>query len=130
LLTASLSSFVTNNYYPEIPIGRLAVISNSEVSTYLEKVQKHEEPASLSDWRKQILHFVGGDDETLLNELSGYMNVYEQIVKDTLFGGKVTTVKKNTTSPVQNNISDSLRNVINRGAALINFFGHGSTTGF
>lgn len=130
LFTSALTATGTNGYYPEIPIGRLAVTSNSEVMSYLAKVQKHEEPLVLSDWKKQVLHFVGGDDEALLNELSTYMTSYEQVVRDTLFGAKVTTVKKTTTSPVQSNISDSLRSVINRGAALINFFGHGSTTGF
>lgn len=130
LLSAALSPTATNGYFPEIPIGRLAVMSNAEVTTYLTKVQKHEETAELADWRKQVLHFVGGDSEGLLNTLSGYMSTYEEIIRDTLFGGKVTTVKKNTTEPVQNNISDSLRGVINRGAGLINFFGHGSTQGF
>ncbi|PBQ34076.1 hypothetical protein CNR22_20605 [Sphingobacteriaceae bacterium] len=130
LLVASLTATNTNGYYPEIPIGRLAMITNSEVMTYLAKVQKYEEPAALVDWKKQVLHFVGGDDEVLLNQLSGYMTGFEQIIEDSLFGGNVTTVKKNTTAPVQSNISDSLRNVINRGAALINFFGHGSVSGF
>lgn len=130
LLTALLSAGNTNGYYPEIPIGRIAALTNAEVSTYLSKVQQHETPGSLTDWRKQVLHFIGGDTEDLLNQLTGYMSGYEQTVKDTLFGGQVTTVKKNTTAPVQQNISDSLRNVINRGAALINFFGHGSHTGF
>jgi len=130
LLTASLSSTNLTGYYPDIPIGRLSVLSNSEVLNYLSKVQKHEQPAVLEDWKKQVLHFVGGDAIQLVNEISNYMNGYEQTIKDTLFGANVVTVKKNTTAPVQNNISDSLRNVINRGAALINFFGHGSTTGF
>src|SRR5690606_31556310 len=44
--------------------------------------------------------------------------------------GNVTTVKKTTTAPIETNISDSLKNVINRGASLINFFGHGSSSGF
>jgi hypothetical protein len=58
------------------------------------------------------------------------MSGFEQIIKDTLFGGNVLTFKKNTTAPIQINISDSIRNVINRGAALIDFFGHGSDNGF
>lgn len=130
LLVASLSATNTNAYYPEIPIGRLAVISDTEVRSYLAKVKKHEEPYQLVDWRKQVLHFVGGDDGELLEQISNYMSAYGQMISDTLFGGNVTTVKKNTTAPIQTNISDSLRNVINRGAALINFFGHGARTGF
>jgi len=130
LFTAAISGTNTNGYYAEIPIGRLAALSNTEVTNYLAKIQKHEEPFQLSDWRKQVLHFVGGDDDALSNELNGYMSGYEQTIRDTLFGGNVTTVRKNTTAPVQSNISDSLRNVVNRGAALINFFGHGSASGF
>jgi hypothetical protein len=129
LFTCGLSSSVTNQFYPEIPIGRLAVTSNSDVSGYLSKVQEHESSAQ-ADWKKRVLHFVGGDDEALLNNLTSYMNVYEQIIKDTLFGGDVYTFKKNTTAPIQINISDSIKNTINNGAALLNFFGHGSEQGF
>ncbi|MDI1353451.1 MAG: C25 family cysteine peptidase [bacterium] len=127
LYPAELS--VPNNGRQEIPIGRIAASTNKQVNDYLLKVQEHE-GSGADDWKKRVLHFVGGDDETLSNRLSSYMQVYERTIKDTLFGAEVLTFKKNTTAPIQINISDSIRNIINNGAALINFFGHGSDQGF
>jgi hypothetical protein len=129
LLTSNLSNAPGFFYYPEIPIGRLAALNNTEVIDYLNKV-KEKESATKADWQKRVLHFVGGDDESLANILSSYMSNYGEIIKDTLFGAEVLTFKKNTTAPIQINISDSIRSVINNGAALINIFGHGSTNGF
>ncbi len=129
LLTASLSQTLNNTYFPEIPIGRIAATTNSQVTNYLTKVQQHETTGA-EDWKKRVLHFVGGDSPDLASQLELYMDAYKQIITDTLFGGEVLTYKKNTTAPVQNNISDSIKNVINGGAALLNFFGHGSKDGF
>ncbi|MCE3226751.1 MAG: hypothetical protein K0S32_1302 [Bacteroidetes bacterium] len=129
LLATGLSSASASQLFPEIPIGRIAAVTNSDVTTYLNKIQQHESSAP-ADWKKKVLHFVGGDEPTLTNLLSSYMSQYEQVVEDTLFGGYVLTFKKNTTAPIQINISDSIKNTISNGAALINFFGHGSEQGF
>lgn len=129
LLTSVLSSSNLNTFMPEIPIGRIAALTNSDVTTYLAKVQQHESSPP-ADWKKRILHFVGGDEPALANILSTYMASYESIIKDTLFGGDVYTFKKNTTAPIQTAISDSIKGIISNGAALINFFGHGSEQGF
>lgn len=129
LLTVDLKEEGGFKYYPDIPVGRLAVLTNSEVTDYLNKVIE-KESATKADWQKRVLHFVGGDDESLVNTLSQYMNMYREIISDTLYGAEVLTYKKNTTAPIQINISDSIRSVINNGAAMINIFGHGSTNGF
>ncbi len=129
LLTSVLSASNINKYAPQIPIGRIAALSNNDVTTYLAKVQQHENSAP-ADWKKRVLHFIGGDEPILANTLAGYMAGYEQIIKDTLFGAEVFTFKKNTTAPVQTAISDSIKGIISNGAALINFFGHGSEQGF
>jgi hypothetical protein len=129
LLSSSLSLTNTSMFSPEIPIGRLAVLTNSDVTNYLSKVQQHESSPP-AEWKKRVLHFVGGDTENLTNTLSNYMSSYEQIIKDTLFGAKVETFKKNTSAPIQITVSDSVKNAITNGAALINVFGHGSEQGF
>ena len=129
LLTAALSPTNGNTFAPEIPIGRIAALNNNDINIYLAKVQQHESSAP-ADWKKRVLHFVGGDEASLANILSSYMASYEQIIKDTLFGGEVYTFKKNTTAPIQTSISDSIKSIISNGASLINFFGHGSDQGF
>jgi hypothetical protein len=129
LLTSVLSPTNTNSCAPEIPIGRIAALSNNDINIYLAKVQQHESSPP-ADWKKRVLHFVGGDETALTNVLTSYMAGYEQIIKDTLFGAEVFTFKKNTTAPIQTTISDSIKSIISNGAALINFFGHGSEQGF
>lgn len=129
MLTSHLSPATASWLVPEIPIGRLSALNSAEVLIYLSKIQQHESSPP-AEWKKKVLHFVGGDDQALVNQLSFYMNQYEQVIKDTLFGGNVLTFKKNTTSPIQITISDSVKNTISNGAALINFFGHGSEQGF
>lgn len=129
LLVSNLSPTTTSWLVPEIPIGRISALNDAEVNIYLAKMQQHES-SDTADWKKKVLHFVGGDDQFLANTLSIYMNQYAQIISDTLFGGDTLTFKKNTTAPIQINISDSIKNTISNGAALINFFGHGSEQGF
>lgn len=128
-LTSALSATNVNTIAPEIPIGRIAALTNNDVNIYLNKVQQHESSAP-ADWKKRVLHFVGGDETILTNMLESYMSSYEQIIEDTLFGAEVYTFKKNTTAPIQTAISDSIKGIISNGAALINFFGHGSEQGF
>ena len=129
LLASALTATTINAFYPDIPIGRIAALTNSEVTTYLIKVQQHESSAP-AEWKKKVLHFIGGNDVWLTNLLATYMSGYEQMIKDTLFGAEVSTFKKNTTQPIQITITDSIKNTITNGAALINFFGHGSEQGF
>lgn len=128
LLTANFSASTAPAYAPTIPIGRLAAVNDQEVRIYLSKIQEHE--SSSGDWKKRALHFVGGDTPELTSILSAYMNSYEQVLKDTLFGAEVFTFKKNTTAPVQTTISDSIQRTLSNGAALVSFFGHGSEQGF
>ena len=126
------NGFDAQNYEPYqiyVPIGRIAALNNLEVNNYLGKVQLQEQ-AGDAPWKKNVLHFTGGDEETLLKTLSTYMNTLETVIKDTLFGAKVTSFSKNTTSPIQTSISDSVYSAINRGCALLNFFGHGSESNF
>lgn len=128
LITASLSPS-GSAYVPDLPIGRLAAITDNEVRLYLTKVQQ-QEGSGQQDWKKRVLHFVGGDTPELANTLGTYMDAYAGIVRDTLFGAEVLTFKKNTTAPIQTNISDSIQRALSRGASLLTFFGHGSEQGF
>ncbi len=127
LLTAGITN--STNAYPEIPVGRLAALTATDVNSYLAKVQQHE-ASGLTEWKKNVIHFIGGDTPLLTNLLEGYMDSYEQTIKDTLFGAYVHEFKKNTTAPIQTVISDSIKQTINNGAALMTFFGHGSDQNF
>jgi len=90
MLTSALTASTATHLIPDIPIGRLSALSNSEVAVYLAKIQQHESSPP-AEWKKKVLHFVGGDDVSLNNQLSSYMSFCEQIIKDTLIGGNVLT---------------------------------------
>lgn len=127
LLTAGLK---TNDYItPEIPVGRLAAQSSTDVKSYLVKVQQHEATLG-AEWRKHVLHFAGGTNSNEQALFQSYLGNYKSIIQDTLYGGKVYDFKKTTSAPIQITISDSVKNHFNSGVGIVTFFGHGSVTGF
>ncbi|MBS1652710.1 MAG: hypothetical protein JSU07_11945 [Bacteroidetes bacterium] len=129
LLTAGLTPTSATMLYPDIPIGRLPALNDNDVMVYLNKIQQHES-APEAIWKKNVLHFPGGDTPQLSNYLELLMSGYATIIKDTLFGANVTTFSKNSTAPVQTVVSDSIYTLINNGCSLMTFFGHGSDQGF
>ncbi|HBF89028.1 MAG TPA: hypothetical protein DDX39_10340 [Bacteroidales bacterium] len=112
-----------------ISIGRLPAYTESEVEMYLNKVAEFEsnEPAM---WMKNVIHFGGGNDEFEQAAFENYLNNYKSIIEDTLFGGAVTTILKNSSDPIQLSQSDTVEILIDAGTSLITFFGHGYTYGF
>lgn len=127
LLTAGLK---TNDYVtPEIPVGRLAAQTPTDVTSYLAKVQQHEATLG-AEWRKHVLHFAGGTNANEQALFQSYLGNYKSIIQDTLYGGKVYDFKKTTSAPIQITISDSVKNHFNYGVGIVTFFGHGSVTGF
>lgn len=125
LLTAGLDQ---NELSPLFPTGRLAANSNTEVINYLNKVQEFEGNTE-ELWMKNVLHFAGGKTGAEADRFVDYLKSYEEILKDTLFGGRVLTFKKSTSAPIQISLSDSIRGLIDNGSSILTFFGHASTTG-
>ncbi|MCU0436094.1 MAG: C25 family cysteine peptidase [Bacteroidia bacterium] len=126
LLTAGLNG---TQYEPAIPTGRIAARDPATVADYLAKVIDYENNAP-EEWMKYVLHFGGGTDTTQQNTFKNYLLGYEQIIEDTSFGGIVETYLKTSSAPIQINQSDSLRDRIENGVAIMTFFGHASGTGF
>ncbi|MFN8713955.1 MAG: C25 family cysteine peptidase [Bacteroidota bacterium] len=126
LLTAGLNG---TQYEPAIPTGRIAAKDSATVADYLNKVIDYENNAP-EEWMKYILHFGGGTDTFQQNTFKNYLLGYEQIIEDTSFGGIVETYLKTTSAPIQINQSDTLRERIENGVAIMTFFGHASGTGF
>jgi len=116
-------------YHMQIPTGRIAAEQPQEVLEYLNKVVQHESQPP-QRWQKNILHFGGGGNPFEQNLFKGYLSGYEQIARDTSYGARVFTFLKNTTDPIQMNLSDSIRHLIDQGAGVLTFFGHASSTGF
>ena len=114
---------------PLFATGRLAVVSASQITNYLNKVMTYEtaEPAL---WMKDILHFGGGNNTSEQSRIEAYLRGYENTIEDTLFGGNVHTFLKNTSAAIATTNSDSINSLINNGVSIMTFFGHGASTTF
>jgi hypothetical protein len=126
LLTAGLGGTI---FAPSVPTGRISAKNVGDVDLYLDKVQQYESNAP-DEWMKQVLHFGGGTSSFEQSSFAAYLNSYENIIEDTLYGGNVRSFFKTSSAPIQINTSDTLRDIINNGVSLMTFFGHASGTGF
>ncbi len=121
--------FDGNAFNPNFGTGRLSVYTNDQVLEYLDKVMAYESNPT-ADWMKRILHFGGGSDEQEQSTFANYLNNYENVIEDTLYGGIVSTFLKNSSEPIQITQTDSITDLINNGVSMMTFFGHGSAQGF
>jgi len=120
---------------PELPIGRLSVISGTEVAEYLSKMKEFETAQSTSQisiadksWMKNVVHIVGASDNQLSTILNNAMDGFRKIIADTLYGAKVTTFAKSSSDAVQQLSSDYLSSLFSQGISIITYFGHSSAT--
>lgn len=127
----------SDNYLPvaATPIGRLSVISNQEVSDYLDKLKAYEQQqtgncATIADrsWMKNVVHVAGGNSPSLDYTIDLYFNNYENIIRDTSYGAKIQRFSKSTTGPVSLITDALMEQKLNEGVSIINYFGHSSAT--
>lgn len=126
------SGIVDSLYQPAIPTGRLSAQTVNHVDLYLEKIKEYEDPILNlpSPWMKNVLHFSGGATLFEQNQISSILHSWENIIEDTAFGGSVLTTYKNTTDPIQINLSEQIKQLVNNGVSLMTFFGHAAGIGF
>lgn len=120
-----------------LAIGRLPVMSDYEIRDYLDKIRDHEKRINtttyqFSDsilWQKRILHLAGtknaSEQAPILNSLNNQANILSNVN----FGARVTTLKKGTTSEVEEINSKQVDDLFNSGVGIIQFFGHSSASG-
>lgn len=122
----------TSQFTPEIATGRIAAQNDADVTAYLNKLISFELQQTLppTSWMKNVLHFGGGTDLNEQNVLSSKLNVYKQIIEDTLFGGSVTTILKSSTAPIQLNLGQYIQQLIDTGCSMMTFYGHAAGTSF
>jgi hypothetical protein len=132
---ASDVSLVSNygSIVPDVPVGRLSVIDGNEISHYLEKIKEYEAAQQSSSqtvadkaWMKNIVHVIGGKDSAESFLFNFYMDQYKNIIQDTLYGGKVETFSKSSSSAVQLIASKRIEELFNEGISILGYFGHSS----
>jgi len=124
---------------PALATGRLAASTTQQVSDYLAKVKEMElaqapTPASYSipnrAWQKRILHFAGGNDANENRSFSDYLYSYQLAVENPNYGGRVALFSKTNSDVIQQLNTDTLRELLKDGAAVMTFFGHASNNSF
>ncbi len=117
--------------YATIATGRLSAKTPEHISLYFNKIYQYENAqTNPQPWMKNILHFGGGADIGQQAYISNSLNNFKRIIEDTLFGGNVKTALKTSSAPIQTNLADSLKRIINNGVSLMTFFGHAGGVGF
>ncbi|MDH7461838.1 C25 family cysteine peptidase [Chitinophagaceae bacterium 26-R-25] len=118
-----------------IPIGRLSVINGGEVEDYLQKLTQYETaqrtaPNTIADrlWMKNVLELTGADDDLTGPLLCQYVDVYKNIIQDTLAGTKVTVFCKTTVNNAGQDVSQTISNLFENGMSLLTYFGHSAST--
>jgi len=117
------------------PIGRLAVITQDELKNYLDKVKLYEQQQQSTTqtidnkaWMKNIIHVVGANDASLDATLTSHFRSYENIIRDTLFGGTVYNFNKTSSGPVTPITNALMEKLFASGISMLNYFGHSSAT--
>jgi len=134
-ITAGLQG---TQFEPLIATGRISVNSNTELQDYLDKViiyenvQVQNDPSNYStatkDWQKQVLHFVGGSNQSQQTLFKNYMDQMKTIIEDSVFAGNVTSYYKTTSDPLDPAVVAGVTDRISNGISLMNFFGHAAAS--
>ena len=122
LLTAGL--FGVDPDMEGVPTGRLNVTNNTEVRNYLKKVKEFEQIKS-AEWRKNVLHLSGGENNFEMSLLKNLLIENEKGVKTGPFSGEVEVMSKKQTGEIE---EVDISTPINKGVSLVTFVGHGSPT--
>jgi hypothetical protein len=126
------------DHHQAINVGRISAWNGEEVGAYLDKVKMYEAalkqaplPTYESElWKKRVLHIGGGRDASQQDYLLTTLRISANIISDTAFGGKVSTVAKSTTNPIDPINDRAIDSLVNGGLSLMSFNGHATSNGF
>ena len=135
---AFLAARSASDEVPQVAIGRLAAANGDMVGQYLDKMMMYEgeqfdtipfsQTVQNKQWNKRLLHLGGGKNAIEQAQFKLFLNNYKKIAEDHFYGGKVHSVFKTSTDPIQISTSELVDSLINNGISLITFFGHSSTS--
>ncbi|MDB5248010.1 MAG: type sorting protein [Segetibacter sp.] len=120
---------------PATPIGRLSAVTPREIGDYLLKVKQHDstkvdttQTIEAKGWMKNVIQIEGANDIGLGNQLDAYLNNYKELISDTAFGANVASFSKTADPAGYPEAVNSFKNIYEKGASLITYFGHSSAT--
>ncbi|HYG50250.1 MAG TPA: C25 family cysteine peptidase, partial [Flavobacteriales bacterium] len=122
---------------PAIATGRLAAVSNAQVTDYLAKITEFElaqqDPIytkANKEWMKQVQEFGGGSTASEQAQFQFFLNSYKAKLEDTSYGASVKAYYKTSSDPIDPVDFQEVNERINNGVSMMIFFGHGSIAGF
>ncbi len=103
-----------------------------DVKNYLDKIKVHENVPNVENnaWVKNILHLGGGTAGAEGNEIRTRLRNMENIISKPMFGASTSTFFKENTAEVQIANLPKIKESINKGLGIINFFGHAAVGTF
>ena len=117
---------------PLTHIGRLNVVSATEIKDYLDKLKLYEDKqanksCNINDelWKKNLMH-IGGANDFLGEQIMYYLNQLEKVAEDTLLGADVYTLQKSSLTNIQVLASEQVTQLFTNGFSLMTYFGHSS----
>ncbi|MBL0144573.1 MAG: hypothetical protein IPP48_01190 [Chitinophagaceae bacterium] len=118
---------------PIFPVGRLGAVNGTEVGIYLNKIKEYElnlasPQQTLNDksWMKNVLLAAGPATEDERAEFISYLTLYENLFKDTLFGGSTQTIIKSSVVAIEQQQNQQIEQAMNNGLGYVKYFGHSS----
>ncbi|GLU55841.1 putative type IX secretion system sortase PorU2 [Dyadobacter frigoris] len=125
LLVAGLKG--ANIDVPAIPVGRISAFQPAEVTTYMGKVDLYEHETSVA-WRKKVLHLVGGDEVSQVEEFENIFTDVSSYVTSLDASRSIKTYSNNpppgvSPPPVQ---LAPITTDVGDGVGMISYYGHGN----
>ena len=121
---------------PVLGVGRIPVTSPQLIQTFLQKLKDYESNTNLGQsieeraWMKNVLHLGGGGNAGEQSIIKNYLQSMQQIIETGKFAGKVSSLYKSSTDPIQMSQADEVFKTINAGTSIITVFGHASVGSF
>lgn len=115
---------------PEMAIGRVNILNNTEGSDYIQKLIQYEQTPWDGTWMKSAVHLGGGENTGEQNAIRSYLEGrFQPVWQLAPLGGKVVYQQKSdqNTNTVT---AQEIRDRISQGTALISFFGHSTSNIF
>ncbi len=112
--------------FPDMHLGRLPVKTSVEASALVAKIVDYEQNPAPGDWNQQVLFVADNPDN------AGDFYYYSDVIADYYLPAPYTAQKvyygRTHTDPTQ--ARNTIISAINEGRLIVNYSGHGSTTGW
>jgi hypothetical protein len=117
----------------DIGIGRLPASDAEEASALVEKIIGYSNPDRQGGWRNQLC-FIGDDEDSNIHmrqadELASYVGEHHPVYNSNKIYLDAYPQEELSTGPSYPDVTRAINDQVNRGALIINYTGHGGTTG-